>query len=296
MKKIVITGAKGLLGEACCRLFSNDYEVFALTRADIDLADIDQLPGLLRGMEFDYLVNTAAMSGLEHCLDEPELAKKVNRDAPRVMAEICHERGAKMLQVSTDYVLDGREDVVHEESSETRGSCVYSATKLAAEKLVLEACENSVIGRVSWLFGRGRATFVDQVMNTALAGERGSYISDKYSVPNFSDFLVPVMGRVLESNIQGIVHLTNNSEAESWYSYAEKIIGIAINLGMLNDNFDIIDKNKLDEISFFREERPRYTAMRPKRLSEELNVEVGNWEEGVRCYLKQKSENSLTNK
>ena len=296
MKKIVITGAKGLLGEACCRILSDDYDVIPLTRAEVDLADIDGLSCLLSGMEFDFLINTAAMSGLEHCLDEPELAKKVNTDAARVMAEVCHEKGAKMLQVSTDYVLDGRENVVHEECSEPRGSGVYSESKLAAEKQVMDACENSVVGRVSWLFGYGRATFVDQVMNTAHAGECGNYISDKYSVPNFSDFLVPVMGALLESDIKGFVHLTNNSEAESWYSYAGKIIEVAINLGMLNDNLPKIDKNHLDEISFFKEERPRYTAMRPKRLSEELNVEVGNWEEGLRCYLKQKAENSLTNK
>jgi len=295
MKRIVITGASGLLGEACCRLLKDDFVVIPLTRSDVDLADGDQLVDLLSDLEFDCLINTAAMSGLEQCLDNPELANKVNTNAPRIMADICQQNGAKMIQISTDYVLEGREDVIHEETSLTRGSGVYSRTKLEAEREVMFACENSIVARVSWLFGYGRETFVDQVVNTVLAGDDGCYISDKFSVPNFSDYLVPVMRKLLESDLTGIVHLSNDAGPESWYSYAQKILRVAINLGILNDNLTAIGKSNLDEIAFFKEERPRHTAMRPKRLSEELNAKVRNWESGVKEYLQRKYENSLTN-
>lgn len=296
MKKIVIIGTNGLLGEACSRLLSDDYEVIPLTRAEVDLADADQLSCLLNHLDFDFLINTAAMSGLEACLDNPELAEQVNTAAPRVMAEICQQKGAKMMQVSTDYVLDGRENVIHEETSATRASGVYSRTKLEAEQAVMQVCEDSVIARVSWLFGHGRATFVDHVINTALAGEVGCYISDKLSVPNFCDFLVPVMGELLESDAKGVIHLTNDADAESWFSYAEKIIQVAINLGMLNNNSNLLVQNNMEGNLSFREERPRYTAMRPKRLSEELGLAVRDWKVGLERYLRQKSENSLTNK
>jgi len=296
MKKIIITGAKGLLGEACCRLLKDEYEMIPLTRDDVDLTDAGKLSDVLIGLEFDFLINAAAMSGLEQCLGEPEKAAQVNTEAPRIMAEICDQKGAKMLQVSTDYVLDGRENMIHDETSNTRASGVYSKTKLAAEQAVMQACENSVIGRVSWLFGYGRETFVDQVLNTVRTGERACYIWDKFSVPNFSDDLVPVMSELLESELTGVVHLSNDAEPETWFSYAEKVRRIAIDLGVLNDDLNLIDKSNLDDIKFFKEERPRYTAMRPKRLSEELNVRVRNWEHGVREYLFRKHEKSLTNK
>jgi dTDP-4-dehydrorhamnose reductase len=273
-----------------------DYLLIPLSRAEIDLSNAGDLSDVLSGLEFDFLINSAAMSGLEQCLDRPEIAAQVNTDAPRIMAEICHQRGAKMIQISTDYVLDGRENVIHEETSRTRGSGVYSQTKLAAEHAVMHACENSVIGRVSWLFGYGRETFVDQVVNTALKGEQACYIWDKFSVPNFSDDLVPVISELLESELMGVVHLTNDAEPETWFTYAEKVMQTAINLGILNDNSSLIDKNNLDDITFFKQERPRYTAMKPKRLSEELNTRVRNWEFGVREYLLRKYENSLTNK
>lgn len=296
MKRIVITGAQGLLGEACCRIMKGKYDVISLTRADVELADTGKLSDYLSGLEFDFLINNAAMSGLEQCLDNPEEAGLVNTDAPRIMAQMCHEKGAKMLQISTDYVLDGRENIIHDESSVTRGSSVYSKTKIAAELAVMKACENSVIGRVSWLFGHGRETFVDQVVNTALRGESASYIGDKFSVPNFSDFLVPVMGDLLESELRGVFHLTNDAEPETWFSYAEKVVQIAINLGILNDDSSLIERSNLDDISFFREERPRYTAMSSKHLSEKLNTVVRSWETGVREYLQRKHENPLTNK
>lgn len=296
MKKIVITGAQGLLGEACCRLLKDDYLIIPLTRADVDLSDTIKLSETLSRLEFDFLINNAAMSGLEQCLDQPEKAMQVNSTAPRVMAEICHQKGSKMLQVSTDYVLEGRKNIIHEEASRTHGSGVYSKTKLAAEQAVMQACENSVIGRVSWLFGYGRETFVDQVVNTALAGERACYIWDKFSVPNFSDDLVPVLSELLESTLKGVVHLTNDGIPESWFSYASKIMLIATKLGIVNADLSLIDKSNLDDITFFRQDRPRFTAMRPKRLSEELNTRVRNWEDGVKEYLLRKYENSLTNK
>lgn len=296
MKRIVITGAQGLLGEACYRLLKDEYEVITLTRDEVDLTDAGKLSDLLSGLEFDFLINTAAMSGLEQCLDQPEKAEQVNTDAPRIMAEICHQKGAKMLQISTDYVLDGRENIIHDETSRTRGSGVYSKTKLAAEQAVMQGCEDSIIGRVSWLFGYGRETFVDQVVNTARAGEQASYIWDKFSVPNFSDDLVTVMSQLLESELTGIVHLTNDAEPETWFSYAEKVTRIAIDLGILNDDLNLTDKSNLDDITFFKQERPRHTAMLPKRLSEELNVRVRNWQYGVREYLLRKHGNPLTNK
>jgi dTDP-4-dehydrorhamnose reductase len=64
----------------------------------------------------------------------------------------------------------------------------------------------------------------------------------------------------------------------------------------VNADLSLIDKTNLDDITFFRQDRPRFTAMRPKRLSEELNTKVRNWEDGVKEYLLRKYENSLTNK
>ena len=294
MKRIVIIGGKGLLGEACTRLLKDEYLVTSLTRTDVDLADSNKLSDVLNGLEFDFLINCAAMSGLEQCLGHPEKAMQINTNAPRIMAEICNHKGSKMMQISTDYVLDGRKNIIHDENSNTRGSGIYSQTKLAAEQAVMQACEKSVIGRVSWLFGYGRETFVDQVVNTALAGERACYIADKFSVPNFSDDLVPVIRELLESELTGVVHLTNDAEPESWYSYAEKVLQVALSLGLLNKGLNLIDRSNLEEITFFKQERPRYTAMKPRRLSEELNTRVRNWESGVREYLSRKYENSLT--
>lgn len=296
MKRIIITGAQGLLGEACCRILQDAYEVLPLTRGDVDLANTNKLSDFLNALEFDFLINTAAMSGLEQCLEQPEAAQLVNTEAPRLMAEICHKKGAKMLQISTDYVLDGNKDMIHDESSATFGSGVYAKTKLSAEHQVMKACENSVVARVSWLFGFGRETFVDQVVNTALKQKKASYICDKFSVPNFSDYLVPVICELLESNLTGVVHLSNDADHESWFSYAEKVIRTATDLGLLSDGLKLIKKSNLDDITFFKQERPRYTAMSPKRLSDELNTRVRNWEDGVREYLLQKYENSLTNK
>ena len=137
---------------------------------------------------------------------------------------------------------------------------------------------------------------MDQVLYSAFLGKRAGYFGDKFSVPNFSDDLVPVMSTLLESNLTGIVHLSNDAAPESWFSYAGKILATARCLGLLNDDLYEIDQSKLDDIGIFRQERPRYTAMKPRRLAEELNLSIRNWELGLREYLSQKPEIPLTDK
>ncbi len=305
MKKILVTGANGLFGEACCRIFqeSSGYDVIPMTRADADLADLVSLRKYLNKLEFDVLINTAAMSGLEQCLENPVLASRVNTDAPEVMAEVCRDKGAKMIQISTDYVLDGREEVLHSDLVDfteistrvrTRASGVYSTTKLESEQAVLKASSSHVVARVSWLFGHGRESFVDQVVKAAHAGEIGNYVNDKFSVPNFCDDLVPAVMSIIASDTSGVFHLTNNAEPESWYTYAKKVVEIATNLGVINHCSVEINTQKLVDIQCFKEERPRFTAMLPQRLKEECHFEVENWKNGVRLYLDQKYGNSLT--
>ena len=109
MIRALLTGSTGRLGSAFASLWANDPDVTVrpLTRDDADLSQPDTLREILREHDFDTLINPAAVSGLEECLDQPELAHAVNVQAPTVMAEICQEKCARFIHISTDYVFDG---------------------------------------------------------------------------------------------------------------------------------------------------------------------------------------------
>ncbi len=299
-KRVLVIGAGGLFGEACCRLLKDRAEVVEVRRRDVDLEDGEKLEQLLRRQEFDVLINAAAISGLEACLDAPGAARAVNVEAPRIMAQACHDRGVKMVQISTDYVFDGYREGRWDEACDAFPINVYGKTKRAAEVAVMAADGTALVARVSWLFGRGRASFVDQVIDAYLSGESKVCIGDKFSVPNYCDDLVASLWQVIERDGSGILHLCCDAEPESWYSYGCKVID-ALNECKNGDNKEkkgvekrVLLESKLADASFFREPRPRYTAMVSLRLQQEFGVKMRSWEEAMRDYLQYVFEDELT--
>ena len=292
--RVVVVGAAGLFGEACCRIlgeYPEVSEVVELTREVVDLEDLGALEKFLSCEVFDVLINAAAISGLEACLDDENRATRVNVDAPRLMAKVCAEAGAKMVHISTDYVFDGELDARCSEDSEANPVNVYGETKRAGELAVLEQSDAALVARVSWLFGGGRETFVDQVVDAWRSGGVKPCIGDKYSVPNFCDDLVKALWQVLQQDGAGVLHLCCDAEPESWYSYAGKL------LEMLGADVEgVLLEQKLSEATFFRECRPKHTAMVSRRLQGEFGVSIRSWEQGLRDYLQHTDEDDLTSR
>eukprot|EP00112_Aurelia_sp_Birch-Aquarium-sp1_P006782 Seg17406.1 transcript_id=Seg17406.1/GoldUCD/mRNA.D3Y31 product="Spore coat polysaccharide biosynthesis protein SpsK" protein_id=Seg17406.1/GoldUCD/D3Y31 len=294
MKRVLVFGSGGLLGEACARLFAEHTEVRALTRNDVDLTDIESLKRLLEGEVFDVLINAAAMAGLEQCMEAPEDAYKVNVEAPAMMADVARRKEASFVHFSTDYVFDGESEERPDENSKPCPINVYGKTKLEGEHAVLNANADALVCRVSWLFGSGRGSFVDQVIKTIQDGKEVTYISDKVSLPNYCDDLVQVLMKLLEKKASGVLHLSCDSEPESWYSYALEVVKTAKSLGLINEKNIKIHPLALSDATFFKEKRPKHTAMLTRRLLEEFGIKVPCWKDGLTRYLQICKENQLT--
>lgn len=135
---------------------------------------------------------------------------------------------------------------------------------------------------------------MDQVLSTALTGDEGTYISDKVSVPNFCDDLVNALHGLLEKNATGVLHLSCPSEPESWHSYALKVVKTAQKLGLLNKIEPRINASFLKDAHFFKEQRPKFTAMASERIAEEFGIELPDWQVGLENFLRLYQENRLT--
>lgn len=291
--RVLLTGSTGRLGGAFLSLWGNStdcpYEVVALTRDDVDLSKPDDLRRALERLspEVDVIVNPAAVSGLEECLDHPELAQAVNVEAPRVMAEFCAEKGIRFVHFSTDYVFGGEKEGRKSEDDETGAVNVYGMSKREGELAVLESCPDALICRVSWLFGPAspsRLSHFDHVLNRALTGESQRLIGDKFSMPTFTYDIVRWVEVLLKNQRSGVYHLCNSGEPESWMSYAKKVCLLAQDYGYDTANAELIH-TLIAEATFFREKRPQYTAMLPARISEEGLVWPRHWMEAAKEYL-----------
>ncbi len=291
MTRALITGSTGRLGGVFLSQWENDarFAVDTLTRADADFRDPDQLEKALKKRDYDVLINPAAMSGLEECLDHPDEAQAINVLAPQVMAEVCREKGARFVHFSTDYVFAGHTPGKKSETNTPAPVNIYGKTKLAGEQAVMTANADAIIARVSWLFGPcppGRSCHFDQVLTRAMSGEPQEYIHDKFSMPSFTPDVVQWTTGLLENeSASGIYHLCNSGDPESWHSSAEKVCEIALELGII-DTLTSLAALPISDAHFFREPRPIHTAMQTNRLENEGIAQPRHWLETVAEYVK----------
>lgn len=280
--RVAVTGTTGRVGRAVADRMARDFRVIELPRNEWDFARRAVL-GRIAGLDFDVLVHPAAMTSLEACEDDPELATRVNAEAPAELASLCRRRGVPMIHFSTDYVLDGSSPELLDESAPTAPLSAYGRSKLAGEQAVL--AQGGCVLRVSWVFGPERPAFPDQVVSKALAGESLAAVDDKTSLPCLTTDLAGWVGELIERGPPNeLLHACNPGEPVSWLGMAECVLDEVMEREALPVR-PPVTAQRLDEVPFFRAARPRHTAMSPQRLEERLGHPLRPWPEALRAHV-----------
>ena len=225
--KILITGAAGQLGRALTQeLGRRDYEVMATDLADLDISDWDAVWGTLAAYRPEAVINAAAATRVDDLESDQELAFKVNALGPRHLAVACRRLGAKLVQVSTDYVFDGAKAGPYVEWDEPRPQSVYGESKLLGETLVREQCPDHFIVRTAWLYGLPGPNFITAILARARAGQDLLVVNDQRGTPTSSLALAPQILALVETEAFGTYHATCQGEA-TWYDFARLILECA---------------------------------------------------------------------
>lgn len=268
--KVLLFGASGRAG-ACVagEAASRGWDVLAPAHAECDLEQPDAVADFVLEHPADAVVNCAAISGLEACADDPLRAHRINAMSPTAMALACRHTGARFIHLSTDYVLDGRKPGFKDEDDHCRPEGWYAQSKREGELEVLDALPQAVVARVSWICGNPRKpAFVEQMLSKALAGHPLAAIADKYSMPTDAHDIARAVLQLAETDYRGVIHLCSGNGEEqplSWWDCAHLALQEAVRLGALPSMPEIL-RQKLAEAAFFREPRPRHTAMDSARL------------------------------
>src|SRR5579864_5065736 len=160
MMRILITGATGMLGSAVLQEFSGHYECIGSSRvrpAGNRLwlkADLTASDGWVRDLDAlapEVIIHTAALTDVDACERNPELAKLINTDSTRALATYCGSHGIHLVYISTDAVFDGLKSGRYTEVDDVHPLNVYARSKLAGEASVLD-CGNSLVLRTN-IFG-----------------------------------------------------------------------------------------------------------------------------------------------
>ena len=232
---ILLLGKDGQVGWQLQRSLAPHGPVITCGHADCDLTDLDRLRLLVRQIGPSVIVNAAAYTAVDRAETEPELAMRVNGEAPSILAQEAARLGALLVHYSTDYVFDGRKAAPYVESDATAPLSVYGRSKLAGEEAIRAAGCKSVIFRTSWVFGARGGNFVKTILRLAREKRTLQVVRDQVGSPTPAALVATVTGIVLAMLRQGqAMHRETQrcyhvccGRPVSWHEFAQAVVKLA---------------------------------------------------------------------
>ncbi len=222
--KVLLTGGRGMLGRTLCAELT-DFEMIPTDLPEADITDERGIDAVIRKYAPDAVIHCAAMTAVDKCEAERDLAYKLNAFGTANIASACHRNGVRLIAISTDYVFKGDSERPYTEFDRPDGgNTVYGQSKFAGEEMIRRHCPDHVIARISWLYGAGGPSFVHAMISLA-DGTRPvlKVVSDQLGNPTSALAVVRELREVLKRpELVGTYHMTCEGEA-SWYEFAREI-------------------------------------------------------------------------
>lgn len=284
---ILLLGKNGQVGWQLQRSLAPHGKLVACGRDTCDLDNLDQVRSVIRQVNPSVIVNASAYTAVDRAESEPELATRINGEAPGVMAEEAKRQNALLIHYSTDYVFDGSKTSPYLESDTPNPQSVYGQSKLAGEAAIAAVDCRSVVFRTSWVFGARGANFVKTILR--LAGEKESLnvVDDQIGSPTPAALIATVSGLVLGALQQGrkmdagehrIYHLASANPL-SWRDFAKTILEMAaatqaFNLRMKAENVCGIPSSGYPTPA----KRPMNSRLDCRKLESDFGLQMPDWQ------------------
>jgi len=240
-KKVLITGSNGLLGQCMVKIFRDDYHVIGCDLTgesfnsnytenefyQLDLTQRDKVQKFFSKIKPEIIINTAAYTDVDKSEDKRDLCWATNVKSVEILVEAASDYSPVFVQISTDYVFDGKSGS-YRETDATNPVSYYGHTKLAAEKIIRSSGLEYIIARSMILFGNGqkvRNNFVTWVIQQLKSGNKIKVVNDQRGNPTLVDDLSEAIKRLLQAEEYGVFHISGN-EVCSRYEFAQKIIKV----------------------------------------------------------------------
>ena len=276
MKKILVTGANGQLGQ-CLQKISSQFEEFEFIFTDSETLDItnkEEVNDFFWQNAPDFCINAAAYTAVDLAETDIEKAFLVNADGAENLAEACAENNAQFIHVSTDYVFDGENNLAYTEEDFTNPLGVYGASKLAGDELALEVNPCSVILRTSWVYSEFGKNFVKTMLNLFATKDELNIVADQFGQPTNANDLAEAIMKIIKSEkiTPGIFNFSNLGRI-SWFDFAEKIAELSEAKIKLN----AIETSQYPTPA----KRPKNSVLDLDKISKTYAIQLKSWEESL---------------
>jgi dTDP-4-dehydrorhamnose reductase len=271
--KILVTGTNGQVGHALMRELT-EHDLIGLNRQDCDLTNLDQIRKVIDQHQPDLIINPAAYTKVDQAEDEPELAFKINRDAPRVMAEKAREYNIPLIHFSTDYVFNGEKEGAHVEDDPTQPLGVYGQSKCAGEEAIQEVGGHIYILRTSWVYSNIGHNFYLTMKKLSQERDELKVVADQFGVPTSSQFIAEQIKHIipqLNQNNTGVYHLVPDGSC-SWHEFAKEMIG------QTNSKFNLEHLHAIQTHEFpTKTKRPANSVLSNVKIKQKFDLSFNDW-------------------
>jgi dTDP-4-dehydrorhamnose reductase len=284
VNKILVTGSNGQLGWELGQLAASypAFEFVLVDRNQLDLAFPETFETIIQTIAPDCIINTAAYTAVDKSETEKELSYTVNAIAVQALASICKNLAIPFITYSTDYVFDGEAIVPYATSTNVDPVNYYGSTKSAGESMAMEANEDTIIVRTSWVFSSHGNNFVKTMMRLMKERDQLNIVADQKGRPTYAKDLALATMKMIEAihagkTIKGIYHFANRG-GTTWFDFAAKIKAIA----GLDCTLNPIETKDFPTPA----KRPAYSVLDTSKIEQDLEMDIRHWEDALKDCMK----------
>ena len=284
MTEVAVFGAQGQLGCELQFTQPDGLDVTYLTRAQVDIAHIDQVADCLHTLSPTVIINAAAYTAVDRAEQEPHLAEEANAVGPGNLAEWAGQRGARLLHVSTDFVFDGRSATPYKVTDRPNPLGVYGQSKLTGEERVLATNASHLVLRTGWVYSRHSGNFVKTMLRLMSEREQIAVVDDQTGTPTWARGLASTCWALAsDPDTRGLYHWSDKGSC-SWFEFALAIQEEALTLGLLSRKIELLPISTIEYPTPAR--RPAYSVLDKTETRRAIGDEGQPWREALQGMLR----------
>ncbi|MFP6559979.1 dTDP-4-dehydrorhamnose reductase [Paraburkholderia sp. B3] len=289
---ILVTGINGQVGFELLRSLQGLGRVIGLDRSALDLADLDRVREVVRATKPSIIVNPAAYTAVDKAESDEAMARRLNAETPRVLAEEAAKCGATLIHYSTDYVFDGTKNASYAEDDVTNPQNVYGRTKLEGEQEIAASGCAYLVLRTSWVYGRRGKNFLLTMLKLGAERPELRVVADQIGAPTWSRTIATATAHIVAQGLvarrsgnaqwwherSGIYNLTAGG-ATSWHGFTQAILDM-----VMGDKAPKVLPIPASEYPV-PAKRPANSRLAGDKLAQAFGLRLPMWDEALRLCL-----------
>ena len=288
--KVLLTGSSGQLGREIIHLKPSGINLIKANRFCLDLSNPESCQSYIKRIKPDWIINCGAYTNVEQAESEKELAYLINSLSVKYLAESIKNIDSKFIQISTDYVFNGNQNIPYVPEDLKSPINVYGKTKSIGEDFIKKIFKNNnkaIIIRTSWLMGPTGQNFALKMLDLLSSKEKVDVIDDQIGSPTSTNTLAKACWQTIYLNTKGeslppILHIANEGEA-SWFDIAIEIKKIAKDIGLIQKPVTI---NPISSSNYpTKAKRPKYSVLDCKSSLQSISLKNNHWKSALKLLF-----------